>query len=284
VKTTVTGRPDTIDSGVGCSAKCITKALFKQAPPDGSVATIEVQTSTDAKIKVAVAGDNEFFQLVSVQASPGFVRTWKMKVGGLLPGTSYYVRVRATDRQGAADDRQWLFQTVQATAVVTIQKIKIVADGDKGSAKGELFFRYFFGGVEQASYGFVRLGSGEVISARTATGGRPGVSWLYPAVVGNAWLHVGVSAEECDGVRFKKCWIEASNSNTFNEVQLSGQHTKVGGNFRLKDILSGSLPGWYGTGVSQPPGHDAYFVFGPANDYVKIQVLATLDLDYEWPS
>jgi hypothetical protein len=283
VKTTVAGGPGTFDSGVGCSAKCITKVLFKQAPPDGSVATIEVQTSTDAEIKVAVARDNEFFQLVSVQSSPGFVRTWKMQVRGLLPAISYYVRVRATDHEGRASDRQWLFHTVSATALVTIQKIKIVADGDKGSAKGELFFRYFFGGVEKGSYGFVRLGSGTVISARTQNTSRPGVIYRFP-MIGNERMHVGVSAEECDGVRLKKCWIEASDSNTFNEVHLSGQHTKVDGSFRPTDVLSGSLPGWFGTGVSQPPGHDAYFVFGPVNDYVKIQILATVDIDYEWPS
>jgi uncharacterized metal-binding protein len=283
VKTTVAGGPDTLDSGVGCSVKCVTKVLFRQAPPDGTVASIDVQTSTDAEIKVAVASDNEFFQLLSVQSSPGFVRTWKVQVTGLLPGTSYYVRVRATDRQGRAFDRQWLFHTVSATALVTIQKIKIVADGDKGSAKGELSFRYFFGGVEKGSYGFVRLGSGDVISARIQNTSRPGVIYRFP-LIGNARLHVGVSAEECDGVIFKNCTVEASGSNRFGDVHLSGQHTKIDGTFRPTDVLSGSLPGWFGTGVSQPPGHDGYFVFGPANDYVKIQVLATVDIDYEWPS
>jgi hypothetical protein len=282
VKTTVAGGPGTLDSGVGCSAKCLTKVLFRQAPPDGSVASIDIQTSTDTKLKIAVARDNEFFQLVSVQASPGYVQTWKMQVGGLLPGTSYYVRVRATDRQGGADDREWLFRTVSATALVTIQKIKIIADGDKGSAKGELFFRYFFGGVEKGSYGFVKRGSGDVMSARVQNTSRPGVIHRFPAI-GNEKLQVGVSAEECDGVIFKNCTIEAGGSNRFNDVHLSGQHTKVDGSFRLSDVLSGSLPGWFGTGVTQPPGHDGYFIFGPANDYVKIQVLATVDIDYVWP-
>jgi len=280
VKTNGLGGPNTLDSGVGCSVQCVTQALFTQAPPDGSVADADLRTATDAQIRIVVTRE---YAVVSEQTSPGFVRSWKTKVGGLLPGTSYGVTVRATDRQGRVAQRLGSFKTVPATALVTIQKIKIVNDGDKGKAKGELNFRYFFAGHEHGSYGFRKLRSGQVIDAKVTGTSRPGVMWRFPAN-GDAKLQVGASAEECDGVIFKNCTVEYSNTDSFEGINLSGQHTKVGGTFRLADILAGTLPGWYGTGVSKPIGHDGYFVLGPANDYVKIQVLATVDLDYEWPS
>jgi hypothetical protein len=272
VKTNGIGGPDTLDSGLGCAVQCITQALFAQAPPDGSVAGLDLKTATDARIQITVTRE---YSVVSEQTSPGFLRAWKTQVGGLLPGTNYGVLVRATDRQGRIAERHGSFRTVSATALVTIRKIKIVNDGDKGKAKGELYFRYWFAGHEHGNYGFRKLGSGAVIDAKVAGTSRPGAFYRFPAN-GDAKLDVHVSAEECDGHTYMK--------NCEVEQDLSGQHTYVGGTFRLADILSGALPGWYGTGVSQPAGHDGYFVFGPGTDYVKIQVLATVDLDYQWPS
>ncbi|HZO62055.1 MAG TPA: hypothetical protein VFB35_03660 [Gaiellaceae bacterium] len=270
------GGPATIDSGLGCAAQCITRARFSQAPPDGSVASLDVTTAVDAKVKVAVARDAEFFQLVASQSSPGYVRSWHTQVGGLLPGTTYHVVMRATDRQGRVLDRKGTFRTVPATALVTIQKIKVVADGDKGSAKGELYFRYTFGGVELANYGFVKLGSGSLITAKSNSTSRPTVGYRF-AANGDAKLDVRVTAEECDGpALMRNCVVEQDPVD---------QYTVAGGLFDLSDLLSGALPGWYGTGVAQSAGHDGYFVFGsPAGDYVKILVFATVDLDYEWPS
>jgi uncharacterized metal-binding protein len=273
VQTNGIGGPNTIDSGAGCSVKCVTKALFTQAPPDGSVASVDIETSTEAQVKVAVARDSGFFELVTSQESPGFVRTWKTQVTGLLAGTTYWVRVRATDRNGHAFDRRGTFRTVSATALVTIQKIKIVADGDKGSNKGELSFLYKFAGKAVAKRDFTRHGSGDVIWATTDASSRHGVSHRFSAN-GDAAFDVRVHALECDWDTLAQCFFESEHI----------QETEVGGTFRLKDILSGTLPGWFGTGVSQPPGHDGYFVFGPSDDYVKIQVLATVDIDYAWPS
>ena len=73
----------------------------------------------------------------------------------------------------------------------------------------------------------------------------------------------------------KNCAVESNfGDDRYDHVTLIGQYADVGGNFRLADILTGALPGWYGTGVGQPTGHDGYFVFGPGDRYVKILALA----------
>jgi hypothetical protein len=285
IKTNGLGGPDTIDSGLGCSVACITKALFTQTRPYASMANVELATATDAKIKFFVSLDKPIeqngalvaFQIVSSQSSPGFVRSWQSQIGGLLAGTKYYVVVRATDTQGRISVRQGSFRTVSATAVVTIQKIKVVNDGDKGSNKGELLFRYFRGGTEwTTSNDFAKIGSGQVVTAKVYGTSRPGVMFSMSAN-GDAKLDVGVTAEECDTANKKKCPFEAGGP-------AGNQYTHVGGRFDLGDILSPTLPGWYGSGVTPPPGHDGYFMFGPGDRYVKILVLATVDVHYDWPS
>ena len=58
----------------------------------------------------------------------------------------------------------------------------------------------------------------------------------------------------------------------------------AGGVFDVSDLLdNGALTPWQGTGVQPPAGHDGYFVFGATDDYVKFLVLATVDLEVDWP-
>jgi hypothetical protein len=87
VKTNGIGGPGTIDPGVGCPAKCVTKALFTQAPPDGSVVNVEVNTNTDATIGVVVSrdmpigpADNPAWQSIAATIS---------SPGGFGPGDRY---------------------------------------------------------------------------------------------------------------------------------------------------------------------------------------------------
>ena len=265
VKTNGLGGPDTLDSGLGCSVQCITKALFSQAPPDGRVANADLKTSTDAKIQLIVGADQAFHEIVFDQTNPWLVRSWKPQIGKLLPGTTYHVVVRATDAQGRISERRGTFRTVSATALVTIQKIKIVNDGDKGKAKGELYFRYFFAGHEQGEQRLLqaplrpgRLGEGEGLQSPRR---------LLP-VSGNGDARSRRSRHR-GGVRrahlHENCAVEAISATLYDRANLIGQYAGVGGNFRLSDILSGALPGWYGTGVSPPTGHDGYFVFGPGD-------------------
>ena len=153
VKTTGQGGPDTISSGLGCSVQCITKALINQKQPAASIAGIDIATSENAQIQVVVSRDKPVqtangltqYEVVSNQVSPNFTKSFKIHVGGLDYGTRYYVVVRAKDAKGRMNVRQGSFRTVTATARITIHKIKVVNDGDKGGNTGELFFRLSVG-------------------------------------------------------------------------------------------------------------------------------------------
>ena len=278
-----------------CAARCITEARFWQTPPDGSVEHADLRTSTSADIRLLVFSDPGRHDLVydSHSGAVRFARSLKVTVGGLMSGTTYCVIVRATDLNGHIDEQRGSFHTVSATALVTIRKLEIVNDGDKGRNKGELDFQYWGGGAFQAeSDGFHRYGSGDVISATPSGSSREGVSFDLPAD-GDAKLDVGVLAEECDDFlsSCNKNWVSDNcdivlvDPTAANLVPHdSGCDTAyIGGSFDLQDILHDtSLPPSYGTGVTE--GHDGYFTFGPGERYVKILALATVDMHYHWPS
>jgi hypothetical protein len=284
VKTSGLGGATGLDSGLGCSAQCITRALFTQQAPSASIAHLDVATATDARIQVVVSRDKPSnstsgpaqHDVVSSQSSPGFTRSWKTQVGGLGYGTKYYAVVRATDSQGRTSVRQGSFRTVGATAVVTIHKIKVVNDGDKGRNKGELYFRLWVGDDDFASWGtdMVKLGSGAVYTVGPST---HGYSFDVPANSGGSFS-MEMLAEECDAALKKNCIREAGGGNKLGDWALAG------GTFDVSGLLSqGALPPWYGTGVAPPSGHDGYFTFGTTARYVKFHVLATIDLVVDWP-
>jgi hypothetical protein len=286
IKTAGLGGPDTIDSGVGCSAQCITKAQISQQAPAASIARIDMATSTDARIQVIVSRDKPVqtasgvtqYAVVSNQLSPGLTKSFKTQVGGLGYGTTYYVVVRAKDAQGRMNIRQGSFRTVSATARVTIHKIKVVNDGDKGRNTGELYFRLWLGNDVYDSWysGRKELDSGAVFDVKAK--GSPHTGFSFPVSAnGDAKFDMSMLGEECDAVLKKNCILEASGPSIM-------QYAIAGGRFDVSDILShGALPGWYGTGVAAPAGHDGYFVFGTTDKYVKFYVLATLDIDVDWP-
>jgi hypothetical protein len=196
-------------------------------------------------------------------------------VGGLLPGTRYWAVVRAKDAEGRTSIRQGSFRTVSATAVVTLHKLKVLNDGDKGRNKGELHFRYEGAGEELGSNGtFQKIRSVSTVDVKVAGQSRPGMSMLLPAN-GDATLDVRVRADECDAALKKNCVLESGGGSA---------DAVAGGRFDLSEILEvGALPRWYGTGVAAPPGHDGYFVLATSGTYVDFVVLATLDLRIDWP-
>lgn len=284
VKTQGHAGPTTIDSGLGCAAECIETALFTQVKPAASIANVYLQTSTDAKIQLIVSRDKPVataagpsqFDVVSNQSSPGMTRAWRTQVGGLLPGTRYWAVLRAKDAEGRMTIRQGSFQTVSATAVVTLHKIKVLNDGDKRS-KGELYFRYYREGEDVAgSPDFQKIDDGDVASVKVYGTNRPGISMLFPAN-GDAKLRVSVLAEECDVPQKRNCRVEAWGPS-------GNQYAYARGTFDLSTILAGgALPPWYGTGVTPPAGHDGYFILSTSGTYIKFLVLATVDIQIEWP-
>jgi hypothetical protein len=284
IKTTGTGGPSTFDTGLGCSKQCITKALVSQKQPDGTTVRIDIRTSTTAHIQIDVSRDKPVqlagggvaqYDVVSRQWTPSPAKAWAPSVGGLDYGTKYYAVVRARDNQGRVSYRQGSFRTVSATATITLHKIKVLNDGDK-VGKGELYFRLWLGDTfDEWASGWRKLNSGDVTNVNPSGTTRPGFSFQVPAN-GDAEFSMAMSGEECDAVLKKNCLVEAGAP--------SGQYAVASGNFDVSQLLKpGALPGWYGTGVSQPAGHDAYFVFGTTDHYVKFLVLATIDLDVDWP-
>lgn len=271
------------DSGLGCAAQCIEKALFTQSKPAASIAALDVRTATDAKIRVVVSRDKPVatadgpsqLDIVSSQASPGLTSSWQTQVGGLLPGTTYHAVVRATDAQGRTAIRQGSFRTVSATAIVTLHKLKVTGDGDKRS-KGELAFRYYRDGDERAWSGsFKRIRSVSVVGVWLRGTSRPGFSMSFPAN-GDAKLDVKVVGEECD-VLFKNCVVEYGGPS-------GNQYASARAELDLSTVLDrGAQGAWQGTGVTAPAGHDGYFVLGTGDTYVRFLVLATVDLRIDWP-
>ena len=279
------GGPGTIDSGLGCSKQCITKALVSQRQPDGTSARIDVRTSSTAHIQIDVSRDKPVqlasgglaqYDVVSRQWTPSPTKAWMPVVAGLDYGTKYYVVVRARDNQGRVSFRQGSFRTVSATATITLHRIKVLNDGDKGSNTGELFFQLWVDGEHTWSTGLRKLDSGDTTNVNPPGSSRPGLPFTVSAN-GDAEFSLEMVGEECDAVLKKNCVQEAFAHHTFD------QWASASGRFDISDLLKPSLPGWYGTGVSEPAGHDGYFVFGTTDKYVKFLVLATIDLHVNWP-
>jgi hypothetical protein len=274
MQTTGIGGPGGLSAGLGCSAECIQRALFSQRSPSGRIAYVDLKTAVDAKLRVIVSRQYGDVGVVSDQSSPGFVRSWKPQVGGLDYGSLYHVSVRATDREGRTSLRRGTFETVSATVLVTLHKIRVLNDGDK-IGRGELYFGYWGNEEPITGQGWMKLGSGDWFAPRFHGTSRPGVFFRGPAN-GDASFRVFVSASECDAVFMSNCLLEATDGEYCGDAC-------AGGTFRLEDVLSGALPGWYGTGASQPAGHDGYFAFQTGSTYVKFLVLATVDVEVEWP-
>ena len=280
------GGPGTIDSGLGCSKQCIVKALVSQRQPDGgTTARIDIRTSTTAHIQIDVSRDKPVqlasgglaqYDVVSRQWTPSPTKEWAPLVAGLDYGTKYYVVVRARDNQGRVSFRQGSFRTVSATATITLHRIKVLNDGDKGSNTGELFFSLYVDHDVLWSTGLRKLDTGDTTNVNPPGSSRPGLMFQVSAN-GDAEFSMEMVGEECDALFKKNCVREAFAHHTFD------QWASASGRFDVSELLKPSLPGWYGTGVSEPAGHDGYFVFGTTDQYVKFLVLGTIDLHVDWP-
>ena len=266
------GGPGTIDSGLGCSKQCIVKALVSQKQPDGTTALIDIKTSTTAHIQIDVSRDKPTqlaggglaqYDVVSRQWTPSPTKVWDPSVSGLEYGTKYYVVVRARDNQGRVSFRQGSFRTVSATATVMLHRIKILNDGDK-IGKGEMDFTLYVEDELLWITGIRKLNSGDTTNVNPPGSSRPGLPFQVSAN-GDAEFSMEMSGRDWDGY--------------------DPHGASAAGQFDVSDLLKpGALPGgWQGTGVTAPAGHDGYFVFGTTDEHVKFLVLATIDLNVDWP-
>jgi hypothetical protein len=269
-------------AGLGCSAKCITKAAPVQIGP--TAALFEVKTNTSARITVIVTLQGTG-SIVGITTSP-LTTSYTYAASPLNPGMRYDVVFRATDADGRTEQHQFTFKTVERKARVTFWKIKIIDDGDKGRSQGELAFGYWLGGGAVVDgEGFQRHGSGDVIQVHAPGSSRAGLTGVLPANGANPKLDVRVQAMECDGhsiIRY--CVSEVTDPNTFPSgggKDGEYEYATAGGPFGLNALLSqGALPAGYGSML--PSGHNAYLVFETTQWHVKFRVYAYLDYFYAW--
>ena len=280
VATNVDPGPGGFSSGLGCSAQCIQKAVAVAIGPTAAV--FEFRTDTPAHMQLVVSRDAASREVVGNSSSPGLVTNWTASATLLDPGTKYWLSIRATDASGRTNARHWTFETDERNVQVTLWKIKVIDDGDKGRARGELLFRYWAqGGWIGGDTGFHKRSSGDVFSVHADGTSRPGLTRTMPANGEDPQFDLRVYAEECDGpARMKNCVREARESGwvPHGGGDFGGNDTAVaGGVFSLNALLTpGGLPPNFGT--TMPAGHDGYFVFETTQFHVKFRVYAYLDV------
>jgi hypothetical protein len=266
-----------LSSNVGCSQKCITKAVPFAIGPTS--AAFEIATSTPARITVIVSRNGQIASSVTSEYTTSF----KHAAGFLYPGTTYDLFLRATDANGHTEHHHFTFKTVERHARVTLWRVKVINDGDKGSARGEMFFSYGIGGKPVGGeQGFHKRSSGDSFSVREEGTTRPGLTRLVPVNGPNPKLEVSAFAQECDGHTYmSNCAIEATLGQGPSGAcgDDDDDCATARGAFGLSELLSrNALPASYGS--SLPAGHDAYLVFETTEYYVKFRVYAFVDFVY----
>ena len=264
-----------LSSGLGCSAKCITKAVPVHIGP--TAAMFDVATDAPARITVitSLAGTGS---IVSIATSRTRTQSYRTTASPLHPGTRYDLRVRATDANGHTESHEFSFRTVERKAQVTFWKIQVIEDGDS-VGQGELSFGYWLGGNEIQRDGYRKFSSGDVFDVRPSGSSRPGLTGILPANGAAPTLKIRVLGEDCDALLIRNCIGEV----WYDETVWGGSdyYAVAGGTFALNALVTkAALPAGYGTML--PSGHYAYLVFETTQHGVKFRVFATLDFFYAW--
>ena len=266
-----TGQPGAggLSSRLGCSVKCITRAVPVGIGP--TAAAFDVATNVPARITV-IASRAGTGSIVSISTSPAWTKSYRHTASPLDPGTTYDLQVRATDADGRTEVHQFHFTTVERKARVTFWKIQVIEDGD-AVGDGELSFSYYLGGKEIQANGFHKYGSGDVFDVKPSGSSTPGLSGVLPANGAAPKLDIRVFGEECDALLMKNCVSEVRDGAPAGG---DADEATAGGLFGLPTLVPpASLPGNYGT--MMPSGHYAYLVFETTQYGVKFRVFATVD-------
>ena len=265
-------------SGLGCSAQCIEKAVPTAIGPTAAV--FEVKTDWPARIRLIVGRDPAVQQVVSDTQSAGLVTSWTTGASPLDPGTEYFVSVRATDADGRMATVWGSFKTAERHVRVTLWKVKVINDGDKGRARGEMHFDYWGGGQWFfGEGGFHKRRSGDTFTVRALGTTRPGVMMLLPANGPSPMVDIRAYAEECDGVAMYACELESTSWGApSGGGDIGGDDfATAGGPMPLSSMLTaGVVPPRFGT--SMPEGHQGYFSFETTQHHVKFRVYAFADV------
>jgi hypothetical protein len=276
-----TGGAGGFSSGLGCSVQCIQKAVPVGIGPTAAV--FEVKTYTPARIRVLVGRDPAVQQVVSTSQSAGLVTFLTAGANPLDPGTRYYVSIQATDAAGHTALAWGSFKTVEQKVQVTLWKIKVISDGDKGRARGELSFDYWAeGSWRHGENSFHKRSSGDTFTVRAVGTSRAGLTMLLPANGPDPKVDIRVYAEECDGpARMKNCVRESMfGLAPHGGGDIGGNDfATAGGLFSLNALLTaGALPANFG--MDMPAGHQGYFAFETTQYHVKFRVYAFADVIY----
>jgi len=180
--------------------------------------------------------------------------------------------------------RQFKFTTVGRKVRVTLWKIKVINDGDKGSARGEVVFDYWLGGeYADGEGGFHKRSSGDMVTVHASGTTRPGVMAVLSANGRDPRLDLRVLGLECDGpARMTNCAREPWSALPAGGGDWGGNDYAVaGGLIPLSATLTaGAVPPRLGT--SMPAGHNGYFAFETTEHHLKFRVYAYVDVFYAW--
>jgi hypothetical protein len=262
-----------LSAGLGCKADCIQRGTFTADEQVPGRARLELEASVPATFVVRLYATKTPNILLDQRTISTASRktAYSTTLDGLLTGTRYGVTAWATDANGNTHVEYGSFRTRSAEALVTVHKIAIVADGDKGVNRGEISLDVAVQDDHLWSMGFRRLSSGDTFAPKFAGTSRPGV-WTPVNVDGLREIELSAGGVECDGHVFL--------SGCMREAGLVGSDWESRGSIDvdLADafVSDGSLPPGYGNGL--PAGQDAYAIFDAVGPELRFRVYATVDV------
>ncbi len=199
-----------LSAGLGCKVDCIERGTAKAHPTQVGRVDFDIRLTEKGKaqLDLYVSNGKGGLKLEQIIGSSSGITTWKPAAKGLLTGTKYTIRIKATDEQGRSRVEWGSIRTAKAQALVTFHSIKVLDDGETG--RGEISFSY---GVEANSMGgdgFHKLSSGDTYTPKAYNSNRPKVS-ILTSIDGHRKLDVSVLGVECDAVLMKNCVVEANH-------------------------------------------------------------------------
>lgn len=265
-----------VSAGLGCKVDCIERGTAKAHPTQVGRVDFDVRLTEKGKaqLDLYVSNGKGGLQLERIIGSATGITSFAPAAMGLLTGTKYTVRLKATDMQGRSRVEWGTFRTAKASALVTFHRIKVLADGETG--RGEIYFSYFAEDLSIGGDGFHKLGSGDSYTPKAYSSNRPKVS-LLASIDGHRKLDVSVLGVECDGVLMKNCVVEAGH--TASGEYAGDTYVNAKAAFGLPALINpeGALPPGYGTGL--PAGHDGYLIWESTSYDLKFRVYATVDFE-----